>query len=66
MKKQFTILLILFFVSLSIASFAEASENSILTAHWDFNEGSGDIVYDSIGGHNGTRSGLITVGQWIY
>ena len=45
MKKQlaiFSILIssILFFVCST--TIAKASENSILTAHWDFNEGSGN------------------------
>jgi len=61
MKKQLTVLLILFFVSLAITSSVRASENSILTSHWDFNEGSGNIVHDSIGGHNAIVSGLA---QW--
>jgi len=63
MKKQFTIFLILIFIflSLTISSSVKANENSILTSHWDFNEGSGNIVHDSIGGYNGTLSGLA---QW--
>lgn len=29
---------------------------SAYVSHWDFNEESGDIVHDSIGGYNGTKS----------
>ena len=64
MKKQFIIFFGIIFSTLFFiysATVVQASENSILTAHWDFNEGAGDIVYDSIGGHNGTRSGRT---QW--
>ena len=61
MPKIFFSIIFLTLLFVCSTAIVEANEDSILTAHWDFNEGSGDIVYDSVGGYDGVRSGLT---QW--
>jgi hypothetical protein len=51
MKKT---LLLSIAVCLFISSSAFANLNDGLVAHWAFDEGSGNIAYDTVGGNNGT------------
>ncbi len=47
-----------FFISFILVIFLAARPaNSALVSHWTFDEGSGNIAYDSANGHNGTISG---------
>jgi len=60
MRKQFTIFLILIFSTLIFvySSFiVKSSENFNFIAHWDFNEGNGDQVYDRIENYDAVSLG---------
>ena len=63
MKKQVFMSLVLICLSFTFAFGVKASENSILTAHWDFNEGSGTVAHDGVSGYNGALTGLVRWGD---